>query len=122
MSNITKPVAHALAFRWGELQEEPPAFIDDLMIDLTEALLEAESTGNEARSKCLDEVLDALAQGIAKHQTSQVLDAETLGRSIRQIRACYYRKSEALSAKELKNSTPCSFHFSMASSSHLSEE
>lgn len=41
------------------------------MVDLTEALSEAEAAGDETRAECLDEVhevLDALTQGIAKHQ------------------------------------------------------
>ena len=46
----------------------PPTFVDDLMVDLTEALSEAEAAGDETRAECLDEVLDALTQGIAKHQ------------------------------------------------------
>lgn len=103
MTSITEPVAHALAFRWGELQEEPPAFIDDLMIDLTEALAEAEAAGNEARAACLDEVLDALAQGIAKHErpADQEVDEDTLGRAIAEIRAYYYQESDLPGAREL---------------------
>lgn len=95
MSSVAEPVAHALAFQWGELKEEPPAFIDDLLIDLTEALAKAEAAGDEVRAECLDDVLDAFAQGIAKHQrpADQDFDEETLGRAIAQIRACYNLKS-----------------------------
>lgn len=96
MSTVTEPVAHALAYRWGELQEEPPEFLDDLMIDLTEALLEARRSENDTRAECLDEVLDALAQGIAKHQRRDVqdFDEETLGRAIGEIRSHYHQKAD----------------------------
>jgi len=94
--STAEPVAHALAFRWGELLEAPPAFIDDLMVDLTEALAEAEAAGDKTRAECLDEVLDALAQGIAKHQRPDAdgFDEETLSRAIGEIRAHYYRKND----------------------------
>ncbi len=95
-SSTAKPVAHALAFRWGELLEAPPDFIDDLMVDLTEALAEAEAAGNDVRAECLDEVLDALAQGIVKYHRHSAghFDEETLGRAIGEIRAYYYRESD----------------------------
>lgn len=95
-STTAGPVAHALAFRWGELQETPPDFIDDLMVDLTEALAEAEAAGNDVRAGCLDEVLDALAQGIVKYHRRSAghFDEETLGRAIREIRAHYSQKSD----------------------------
>ena len=94
--STTEPVAHALAFRWGELLVAPPTFVDDLMVDLTEALSEAEAAGDETRAECLDEVLDALTQGIAKHQRSDAddFDEETLSRAIGEIRAHYRQKSD----------------------------
>jgi hypothetical protein len=100
-SSTAKPVAHALAFRWGELLEAPPAFIDDLMVDLTEALAEAEADGDEIRTECLDEVLDALAQGIVKYHRHSAghFDEKTLDRAIGEIRSYYYRESDLPSEK-----------------------
>jgi len=108
MSSIPKLVAEALAYRWGELREKPPTFIDDLMVELTMALAAARESGNEERAVCLDEVLDALAEGIYKyeHQAGQDVGEKTLGRAIAEIRTYYYLKSSipglpGLEAREL---------------------
>ena len=95
MSSTVELVAEALAYRWGELQETPPAFIDDLMIELTAALDAARRSGDEERAECLDEVLDALAEGIYKYerQADEDFDEETLSRAIAEIRTCYYLQS-----------------------------
>ena len=95
MSSAVEFVAEALAYRWGELQERPPAFIDELMIELTTALAAARQSGEEDRAECLDEVLDALAEGIYKYerQADEDFDEETLSRAIAEIRTCYYLRS-----------------------------
>ena len=95
MSSAVEFVAEALAYRWGELQEKPPAFIDELMIELTTALAAARQSGEEDRAECLDEVLDALAEGIYKYecQADEDFDEETLSRAIAEIRTCYYLRS-----------------------------
>ena len=95
MSSAVEFVAEALAYRWGELQEKPPAFIDDLMIELTTALAAARRSGDENRAECLDEVLDALAEGIYKYerQAEGDFDEETLSRAIAEIRTYYYLKN-----------------------------
>lgn len=95
MSNTVKRVAEALAYRWGELQEQPPRFIDDLMIELTTALDAARRSGNEERVEYLDEVLDLLAEGIYKyeHRAGQNVEEERLDRAITEIRTYYYLES-----------------------------
>ena len=95
MSSAVEFVAEALAYRWGELQEKPPAFIDELMIELTTALAAARQSGEEDRAECLDEVLDALAEGIYKYerQADEDFDEETLSRAIAEIRTHYYLES-----------------------------
>ena len=93
MSSAVEFVAEALAYRWGELQEKPPAFIDDLMIELTTALAAARQSGEEDRAECLDEVLDALAEGIYKYERQADEDEETLSRAIAEIRTHYYLES-----------------------------
>lgn len=97
MSSTTKPDAKVLAYRWGELQEEPSAStsIDDLMIDLTTAFIAAQATGEEERAECLDEVLEVLAEGIVKyeHPADQDLGAEMLAQAIAEIRTYYYLES-----------------------------
>lgn len=95
MYSITSSVAKALAYRWGELQEEPPEFIDELMIDLTRALAESQQAGDEEQAKCLGEVLDALAEGIVKYENpaGPELDGETLRRSVVELRTYYYLKA-----------------------------
>lgn len=95
MSTTVELVAEALAYRWGELQEKPPAFIDDLMVDLTTALAAARQSGDEERAECLDEVLDVLAEGIYKYerQADEDFDEETLSRAIAEIRTYYYLES-----------------------------
>ena len=93
MSSAVEFVAEALAYRWGELQEKPPAFIDELMIELTTALAAARQSGEEDRAECLDEVLDALAEGIYKYERQADEDEETLSRAIAEIRTCYYLRS-----------------------------
>ena len=93
MSSAVEFVAEALAYRWGELQEKPPAFIDELMIELTTALAAARQSGEEDRAECLDEVLDALAEGIYKYERQADEDEETLSRAIAEIRTHYYLES-----------------------------
>ena len=93
MSSAVEFVAEALAYRWGELQERPPAFIDELMIELTTALAAARQSGEEDRAECLDEVLDALAEGIYKYERQADEDEETLSRAIAEIRTHYYLES-----------------------------
>ena len=93
MSSAVEFVAEALAYRWGELQEKPPAFIDELMIELTTALAVARQSGEEDRAECLDEVLDALAEGIYKYERQADEDEETLSRAIAEIRTHYYLES-----------------------------
>ena len=93
MSSAVEFVAEALAYRWGELQEKPPAFIDELMIELTTALAAARQSGEEDRAECLDEVLDALAEGIYKYERQADEDEETLSRVIAEIRTHYYLES-----------------------------
>ena len=96
MDSITEPVAHALAFEWGELEEKPPDFIHDLMVDLTRALEEAERTGNEGRAGCLDDVLHALSQGIAKHEgrVDRTPSEEEMSRAIAELRDRYALESD----------------------------
>lgn len=91
----TKPIARALAYQWGEMQERPPNFIDDLMIDLTEALTEAQASGNVERAQCLGEVLQILAEGIVKyeHPAGPALEGETLSRAVTELRTYYYLES-----------------------------
>ena len=96
MSSAVEFVAEALAYRWGELQEKPPAFIDELMIELTTALAAARQSGEEDRAECLDEVLDALAEGIYKYERQADEDEETLSRAIAEIRTHYYLESGIL--------------------------
>jgi hypothetical protein len=88
MSSPVKLVAEALAYRWGELQETPPEFIGDLMIELTTALEAAHRSGEEERAECLDEVLDLLAEGIYKyeHRAGEEVEEERLDRAITEIR------------------------------------
>ena len=95
MSSAVEFVAEALAYRWGALQEKPPAFIDELMIELTTALAAARQSGEEDRAECLDEVLDALAEGIYKYerQADEDFDEETLSRAIAEIRTHYCLES-----------------------------
>lgn len=95
MPSTVKLVAEALAYRWGELQETPPEFIGDLMIEFTTALDEAQRSGNKERAECLDEVLDDLAEGIYryKHEADPDVGADTLDRAITEIRTYYYLKS-----------------------------
>ena len=95
MSSTVELAAKTLAYRWGELQEKPPAFIDELMIELTTALAAARQSGEEDRAECLDEVLDALAEGVYKyeHRADGNLDEATLDRAIAEIRTCYYLRS-----------------------------
>lgn len=95
MPSTVKLVAEALAYRWGELQETPPEFIGDLMIELIMALDTAQRSGDEERAECLDEVLDALAEGIYRyeHQADPDVGKETLDRAITEIRTYYYLKS-----------------------------
>ena len=95
MSSAVEFVAEALAYRWGELQERPPAFIDELMIEITTALAAARQSGEEDRAECLDEVLDALAEGIYKYerQADEDFDEETLSRAIAEIRTHYCLES-----------------------------
>ncbi|PSQ84986.1 MAG: hypothetical protein BRD42_10530 [Bacteroidetes bacterium QS_3_64_15] len=95
MSSTVELAAKTLAYRWGELQEKPPAFIDELMIELTTALVAARQSGEEDRAECLDEVLDALAEGIYKYErrADGNLDEATLSRAIAEIRTCYYLRS-----------------------------
>ena len=95
MSSTVELIAEAFAYRWGELQEKPPAFIDDLMIELTVALAAARRSGDGNRAECLDEVLDALAEGICKYerQADGDFDEETLSRAIAEIRTYYYLES-----------------------------
>ena len=95
MSSAVEFVAEALAYRWGELKEKPPAFIDELMIELTTALAAARQSGEEDRAECLDEVLDALAEGVYKyeHRADGNLDETTLNRAIAEIRTFYYLRS-----------------------------
>ena len=94
-SSTAEPAARTLSFRWGELLAAPPAFINDLMVDLAEALIEAKAAGDKTRAECLDAVLDALAEGIVKHQRPDAddLDERTLRRAIGEIRAHYHQKS-----------------------------
>ena len=93
MSSTVELAAKTLAYRWGELQEKPPAFIDELMIELTTALAAARQSGEEDRAECLDEVLDALAEGIYKYERQADEDEETLSRAIAEIRTHYYLES-----------------------------
>lgn len=95
MSSITKPVAQALSYRWGELEEEPPEVIHDLMVDLTRALEEAEAEGEADRAECLDEVIEDLAEGIVKHEwdSTETIDQDTLASATAEIRAYYYKES-----------------------------
>ena len=93
MSSAVEFVAEALAYRWGELKEKPPAFIDELMIELTTALAAARQSGEEDRAECLDEVLDSLAEGIYKYERQADEDEETLSRAIAEIRTYYYLES-----------------------------
>lgn len=95
MFSTTKPVAKALAYRWGELQEQPPEFIDDLMIDLTTAYVAAQRSGDEERAGCLDEILNVLAEGIVKYErpAGPDLGEEALGRAIAGLRTYYYLQS-----------------------------
>ena len=95
MSSTVELAAKTLAYRWGELQEKPPAFIDELMIELTTALAAARQSGEEDRAECLDEVLDALAEGIYKYErrTDGNIDEATLNRAIAEIRTYYYLES-----------------------------
>lgn len=66
------------------------------MIDLTEAMADAEATGDEVRAECLDEVLEALARGIVNHHRrgDRDVNEETLNRAIEEIRAYCYRESD----------------------------
>lgn len=95
MFSTTKPIAKALASRWGALQEEPPEFIDDLMTDLTTAYVAARASGNEERAKGLDEVLDVLAEGIVRYErpAGPELGEEALGRAITRLRTYFYLQS-----------------------------
>lgn len=101
MPSVTKPVARALAYRWGELEEQPPAFIDDLMVDLTRALRDAQAAREAARAECLDEVIEALAEGIVKYEreSTEALDPETLASATAEIRAYYYKESRKREAR-----------------------
>ena len=101
MSSPVKLVAEALAYRWGELQETPPEFIGDLMVELTTALEAAHRSGEEERAECLDEVLDLLAEGIYKyeHGAGEEVEEERLDRAIAEIRTYYYLKSGILRGK-----------------------
>lgn len=92
---MVKLAAETLAYRWGELQEAPPRFIDELMIELTGTLDAARRAGNEERVECLDEVLDLLAEGIYKyeHRAGQEVEEDRLDRAITEIRTYYYLKS-----------------------------
>lgn len=94
MFSVTTPAARALAHRWGELDEEPPEFVDDLMVDLTAALAEAETAGQRARAECLDDVLDALAEGIVKHDrpVDGGFDEVSLSSAVADLRAYYYEE------------------------------
>lgn len=101
MQSTTKPVARALAYRWGELQEEPPEFIDDLMVDLATERLAAQRTGDETRVECLGELLDILAEGIVKyeHPDGPNLDGDVLADAIAGVRTYYYLQSGGLGAE-----------------------
>ena len=106
MSSAVEFVAEALAYRWGELQERPPAFIDELMIELTTALAAARQSGEEDRAECLDEVLDALAEGIYKYERQADEDEETLSRAIAEIRTHYYAIAEIRTHYYLESGIP----------------
>lgn len=95
IESTVRPVAEALAYRWGKHQKRPPDFIDDLMIDLTTELLLLQKAGDEKRAECLDAVLDVLAEGIIKfeHSAGQDLEEEALDRAINRLRTCYYLES-----------------------------
>lgn len=94
MPRTAKLVAQALAYRWGELQETPPQFVDDLMIELTGALEKARRNGEKERAECLDHVLDVLAEGIYRYHSRAGQDVEeTLDRAISELRTYYFLKS-----------------------------
>lgn len=92
MSSTVRRTANSLSYRWGEMQEDPPEFIDDLMIKLTTALVGARQSGEVSRAECLDEVLDVLAEGIYKyeHQGAEDVEEKILTRAVSEIRT-YYR-------------------------------
>lgn len=91
MRNVTKTVAKALAYHWGELQERHPDLTHELMTGLTTALAAAQTSGDGKRAERLDEVLDILAEGIVKceHPTGRDL-GDVLERTIAGIRTYYY--------------------------------
>lgn len=93
-STVTS-VAEDLSHRWGELQERPPEFIDELMIDLTTELVSVRNAGDEDRAGSLNEILDVLAEGIIKseHGPDQELEEDTLERAIECLRTYYYLKT-----------------------------
>lgn len=92
MHSTTKPIAKALAYRWGELQEEPPNFIDNLMIDLTRELVAARESGETERAQCLDDIIRMLAEGIVKyeHSARRPLKGEALEQAVVELRTYYY--------------------------------
>jgi len=86
--SVIEPIARALAFRWGQFQEEPPDCIEGLMAELTASLQEAEEAGDEARAESLDAAIDILARGVAEHkrQANRGLNTATLERAMAEIR------------------------------------
>lgn len=99
MSSVAEPVAHAFAFRWGHLQEEPPECVDHLMTELTVALTEAEQAGEKTRAERLDVIIGTLARGIAEHKrrANGGFHTATLERAMAEIRAHERRKESAAS-------------------------
>lgn len=95
MSSSARPVANALASRWDDLQAEPPALIDYLIMDLTDALFRAQRSGEEKQAKCLGEVLDAFTEGVVKYESPADSEPteEALRRSVMELRTYYYLKA-----------------------------
>lgn len=108
MHSITELAAHALASRWGRLEEEPPEWIDPLMTELTVALRKAEEAGDKTRAERLDAVIAILARGIAEHkrQTEGGFHTATLERAMAEIRAHQHRAESDLKESNVSGRPP----------------
>lgn len=71
------------------------------MVDLTRDLEGAEAAGDGERADCLDEVIEALAEGVVKHEwlSAETIDQETLASATAEIRAYYYKESRMSEAR-----------------------
>lgn len=103
-----KQVARAVACRWGQLDEEPPETIEQIMSELTAALQEAEEAGNKTRAGCLDRAIRILAHGVAdqKSQANERGHTPTFERALAKIRRHNRRGQGGPRASATGDSTP----------------